>query len=322
MKKENASDMMDIKSQVRELADYRQIDLRPYVPPFTMDEEEMEKALLRLRSRHGKMVPADSIRPDDFVTLRLQGQSGKFNKDSIQLRVGRGLLDRELESQLPGLRPGDQRELSASGERVTVTVREVLRRRLPELTDEAVASWQLEGISTVEALRADITARARAQYVEDMSESLTVFLDEELCRRSTFRLDEDELAQTRQEGHDMARDMLRSAGLDPDSATDDEVRAVTGGRSRAEHFAFLEELMMEGLKGTAVGALLMEREQAPLPTEEDYQKALNECAEGMGLTLEQARQVLTRPRFHRQTAANYLFSKMEAYVKDYLTKEN
>lgn len=314
--------MMDIKSKVVSLADYREIDLRPYAPPFTMDEEEMEAALLRLRSRHGKMVPAQSIQADDFVTLRLQGGSPRFNKESIQLRVGKGLLDRELEAQLPGLCPGEERTLCVGGETVTVTVRDVQRRELPELTDENVAAWQLEGISTVAQLRESVVDKARAQYVEDMTEALTVFLDEELCRRSTFQLDGDELAQTRREGHEMARDMLRSAGLDPDTATDDEVRSVTGGRSREEHFTFLEELMMDGLKGTAVGALLMEQENAPVPTEEDYQKALQECAEGMSLSLEQAEQVLTRSRFYRQTAANYLFGKMEVYVKDYLTKEN
>lgn len=314
--------MMDIKSKVVSLADYREIDLRPYAPPFTMDEEEMEAALLRLRSRHGKMVPAQSIQADDFVTLRLQGGSPRFNKESIQLRVGKGLLDRELEAQLPGLCPGEERALCVGGETVTVTVRDVQRRELPELTDENVAAWQLEGIATVAQLRESVVDKARAQYVEDMTEALTVFLDEELCRRSTFQLDEDELSQTRREGHEMARDMLRSAGLDPDTATDDEVRSVTGGRSREEHFTFLEELMMDGLKGTAVGALLMEQENAPAPTEEDYQKALQECAEGMSLSLEQAEQVLTRSRFYRQTAANYLFGKMEVYVKDYLTKEN
>lgn len=314
--------MMDIKSKVVSLADYREIDLRPYAPPFTMDEEEMEAALLRLRSRHGKMVPAQSIQADDFVTLRLQGGSPRFNKESIQLRVGKGLLDRELEAQLPGLCPSEERTLCVGGETVTVTVRDVQRRELPELTDENVAAWQLEGIATVAQLRESVVDKARAQYVEDMTEALTVFLDEELCRRSTFQLDEDELSQTRREGHEMARDMLRSAGLDPDTATDDEVRSVTGGRSREEHFTFLEELMMDGLKGTAVGALLMEQENAPAPTEEDYQKALQECAEGMSLSLEQAEQVLTRSRFYRQTAANYLFGKMEVYVKDYLTKEN
>lgn len=314
--------MMDIKSKVLTLADYREIDLRPYAPPFTMDEEEMEAALLRLRSRHGRMAPAGSIQPDDFATLRLQGESPRFQKDAIQLRVGKGLLDKELEAQLTGLCPGDERTLRTGGEDVTVTVLEVQRRELLELTDETVAAWQLEDAATVAQLRASVEKKARAQYVEDMTEPLAVTLSEEFCRRCTYELDGDELAQTRQEGRDMARDMLRSSGLDPDSATDDEVRQVTGGRSREEHFAYLEELMMDGVKSAAVGALLMEREKAPVPTEEDYQKALNECAEGMGLTLEQAGQVLTRPRFQRQTAANYLFDKLEAYVKDYLTKEN
>lgn len=95
---------------------------------------------------------------------------------------------------------------------------------LPELTDEVVASWQDEGVTTVEQLRRRIIENAKARYVEDMTESLAVFLSDELCKRCTFTLDEDELAQTRQEGREMAADMLRSGGLDPEQATDDEVR--------------------------------------------------------------------------------------------------
>lgn len=79
---------------------------------------------------------------------------------------------------------------------------------------------------------------------------------------------------------------------------------------------------MDGVKSAAVGARMMEDDGAQPPTQQVYQAALQECAEGMGVSLEQAQQILTRPRFNRQHTANYMFTKLEAYVKNYLTKEN
>lgn len=311
--------MLGIKSKVLTLADYREVDLSTVAAPFSMEKEELDKELTKYRSRYGTMATANTVAEGDIVTLRLQGNSPRFRKESVQVRVGKGLLDRELEEKLVGLSPKETALLSVANETVQVTVLDIRRRRLAPLTDEAVAGWGLEDISTVEELKASIIDHARKEYVVDMAEALAVYLTEEVCRRSAFALDESELEAARQEGHAMAVDMLRSSGLNPDTATDEEVQAVTGRRTKQEHFDFVEGLCMDGVKSDAIGALLMEQEQAPLPTEDAYEKALNECAEGMGLSLEEAKNVLTRSRFYRQRAANYFFEKLEAYCKEYLT---
>lgn len=314
--------MLGIKTQVVTLADYKDIDLRPYAAPFSMEEKELQKELMKYCIRYGTVETADAIAEGDIATLRLQGSSPRFIKDTVQVRVGKGLLNRELEQKLLGLSLGQTADLSADGEAVQVTVLDI-RRRIPALPeDETVASWNLEGIADVEALRKSIVNAARNQYAEDMGESLALFLSDEVCRLSTFILDEEELEIARKEGHDMAVDMLRSGGLDPDTATDEEIQYATGGRTREEHFAFVEGISMDGVKSTAVGALLMEQEHAPMPTEEAYEEAVTLCAEGMGLSREEARKIITLPRFYRQQAGNYFFEKLINHCKQYLTKED
>lgn len=314
--------MLGIKTQVVTLADYRDIDLRPYAAPFSMEEEELQKELMKYCIRYGTMEKAETVAEGDIVSLRLQGSSPRFMKEAVQVRVGKGLLNRELEQKLLGLPLGQTADLSVDGEAVQVTVLEIRRRIPAPLEDAAVASWGLEGIADVEALRRHIVNSARNQYAEDMGESLALFLSDEVCRLSTFILDEEELEIARKEGHDMALDMLRSGGIDPDTATDEEIQNVTGGRTREEHFAFVEGISMDGVKSTAVGALLMEQEHVPMPTEEAYEEAVTLCAEGMGLSMEEARKVVTLPRFYRQQAGNYFFEKLIAYCKQYLTKED
>lgn len=314
--------MLGIKTQVVTLADYRDIDLRPYAAPFFMAEEELQKELMKYCTRYGTMEQGETVAEGDIVSLRLQGSSPRFIKDTVQVRVGKGLLSRELEQKLSGLSLGQTADLSADGEAVQVTVLDIRRRIPAPLEDEAVASWGLEDIACVDALRRHIVDSARKQYAEDMGESLALFLSDEVCRLSTFILDEEELEIARKEGHDMAVDMLRSGGLDPDTATDEEIQYVTGGRTREEHFAFVEGISIDGVKSTAVGALLMEQEHAPIPTEAEYEEAVTLCAEGMGLGREEARKIITLPRFYRQQAGNYFFEKLIDYCKQYLTKED
>lgn len=314
--------MLGIKTQVVALADYRDIDLQPYAAPFSMSEEELEKELTKYRNRYGTVEQAKTVLEGDIVSLRLQGSSPRFRKDAVQVRVGKGLLNRELEEKLLGLSLGQTADLSADGETVQVTVLKIRRPIPAPLEDEAVASWGLEGIANVKTLRRHIADSARNQYAEDMGESLALFLSNEVCRLSTFILDEEELETARKEGHDMAVDMLRSAGVDPNTATDEEIQNVTGGRTREEHFAFVEGISMDGVKSTAVGALLMEQEHAPVPTEEAYEEAVALCAEGMGISMEEARKTITLPRFYRQQADNYFYEKLIAHCKQYLTKED
>lgn len=314
--------MLGIKTQVLTLADYRDIDLRPYAAPFSMSEEELQKELMKYCIRYGTMEQAETVLEGDIVSLRLRGSSPRFHKDTVQVRVGKGLLSRELEEKLLGLSLGQTAELTADGEKVQVTVLGIRRPIPAPLEDEAVASWGLKGIANVEALRRHIANSARNQYAEDMGESLALFLSSEVCRLSTFILDEEELEIARKEGHDMALDMLRSAGVDPNTATDEEIQNATGGRTREEHFAFVEEICTGSVKSTAVGALLMEQEHAPIPTEEAYEEAVAQCAEGMGVSMEEARKIIPLPRFYRQQADNYFFEKLIAHCKQYLTKED
>lgn len=314
--------MLGIKTQVLTLADYRDIDLRPYAAPFSMSKEALEKELIKYRSRYGTMEQAETVAEGDIASLRLQGCSPRFNKDTVQVRVGKGLLSRELEDKLIGLSLEQTVALTADGEEVQVTVLDIRRRILAPLEDAVVASWGLEEVASVEALRQHIVNSACNQYAEDMGESLALFLSDEVCRLSTFILDEEELEIARKEGHDMAADMLRSSGVDPDTATDEEIQQVTGGRTREEHFAFVEGISMDGVKSTAVGALLMEQEHVPIPTEAEYEEAVTLCAEGMGKSREEARNIITLSRFYRQQAGNYFFEKLIAYCKHYLTKED
>ncbi len=308
------------RSKVVSVYDYRNIDLRKYAPPFAMEPGELRERLNKLRIRHGEMRSADFVLQDDFVTVDMNSELTKYQKSDLALRVGRGLLNPELEQAIIGMRAGDKKTFSLPEGQVEVKIVAVRRRVLPELTDEVVRTWNIDGVDTVNALLDQITAEAKEQYVQDMAEAVTVALSEEVDANSEFILDPDEVRTVEAEGQRLAEDMLRSAGLDPNTADDDAVQAVSG-RTKQEHFDFLRSLSLSGLKSACIGACMMAEDGAVI-SDSDYQKALSLCAESMGITREDAeKNILPYDKFLRQAAADYQFEKLENHVKLYLTEE-
>lgn len=307
------------QSKALSIFDYREIDLSQYAAPFSMNNEELEEKLTKFRTRHAPMTEADSVETGDFVTLDTVSETPRFRKTGVTLRVGKGLFSRELEQAILGMRVGEPRTIALPDAAAHVTIRSIRRRTLPPLTDDTVASWGIEGAKTVEQLIAVVKEEAQSQYIADTAESVAVAVSGEANRRSVFDLDEEEIRTVEDEGRNMAEDMLRSAELDPATATDEEVLAVSG-RTKQEHFDFLRWLSLDGLKSAVIGELMMERDGVEVRAE-DYPAALQSCADGMGVTLEEAGKILPYDKFLRQTAATYYFEQIENYVKIYLERK-
>ena len=307
------------RSKAVKICDFRTIDPGAYAPPFEMSDEELNESIEKLLKRHSAMTDADSVKADDIVTIDVSSELPKFNKKALSLRVGRGLYSPELEERLIGMRPGEETALVIDGAEVKAALLFAKRRVLPALTDETVSSLGIEGVDTVEALKAHLIGEARREYVEDMAEAVAVEVSNEANAQSEFKLDEDELNEVIAEGRAMANDMLASAGLDPESASDDEVLAVMG-RTKQEHYDFIDEISAGSLKSTAIGAAMMERDDEEILLGE-YEEAVRLCAEGMGISLEEAEKIVTYPRFLRQRAANYSFDAILEYVENYLERK-
>lgn len=307
------------KSKATTVCDFRSLDPGKYAPPFEMTEDELGEKIQKLLMRHAEMIDADTVKPDDFVTLDTASDIAKFCKKAITLRVGKGLFSKALEEAILGMKQGEEKTLALPEGTVKVHILAIKRRVLPELSDETVRSLGMEGVETVEALKAQIVSEARAQYIEDMAEAVAVELSNEANEKSTFELDEDELNEVLKEGRDMANDMLASAGLDPETCTDEQVLNVAG-RTKQEHYDFLDTLSVDGLKGAVLGAMLMERDGDEI-REGEYEKAVRLCSEGMGVTEKQAKTIITYPKFLRQRAGNYQFEAIITFVKEYLERK-
>ena len=310
---------MIVKSRAIKIFDFHDVDAGQYAEPFSMSEEALDEKLKKLLLRHAAPVDAETVEEEDIVTVDTVSEAPRFNKKGVQLKVGRGLYSPELEKELIGMTVGEEKTVMIPAGEVLVTVRSVSRKVVPELTDGAAASLGINGVSTANELKAFVEDSARAQYVEDNAENIAVELSMESNARSEFEFDPDELETVKAEGRSLADDMLRSAGLDPETATDEEVEAVAG-RTKAEHYALLDALSIDGLKSAVIGSVMMETDGEDIKPGE-YEEAVKDCAEGMGISAEEAEAVITYPKFLRQRAGNYRFEAIIEYVKNYLERK-
>jgi trigger factor len=146
------------------LPDYRA--LRVPRESREVTEEDVDRALGDLRSRHGRLVslpPGEPARRGDFVMIRVTASPPGLERlqpgRELLVEVGGGLLPPELEETLEGVRAGEERTATLRDPEGSVTVRveDVRRKELPSLDDAFARA--VSDQPTVAALREQLRAR-------------------------------------------------------------------------------------------------------------------------------------------------------------------
>jgi len=151
-----------------EVSDWTQLE----VPAADVEvpEEMVESELERLRHTVAELAPVERpAKEGDVVVLDLVSPSGEARRDVV-VEVGGGRLVEELEEAVPGMAPGETRQVEHeladdSKAVVEVTLKEVKERVLPPLDDELARA--ASEFDTLAELRADIESRLRAQLEEE-----------------------------------------------------------------------------------------------------------------------------------------------------------
>ena len=135
-------------------------------------QELVDQELDALRQTVAELVPADDrpAREGDTVVVDLLSASGEAQSDTV-VELGSGRLVEEIEAALVGASVGETKEVAydladESGASVTITVKHVNEKVLPEIDDELARS--ASEFDTIADLRADIEGRVRAAIEEEI----------------------------------------------------------------------------------------------------------------------------------------------------------
>jgi trigger factor len=152
-----------------ELPDWKTLEVGAIEP--TVPEELVTQELDALRSPVAELVPVEGrpVGPEDTVIVDLISPQGETRRDYV-VELGRGAVVEEIEQSLVGMSAGETNEIDFeladdAKQTVSVTVKEIKEKVLPELDDELARS--ASEFDTLDELRAEIEERLRAQIAEE-----------------------------------------------------------------------------------------------------------------------------------------------------------
>jgi trigger factor len=217
-------------------------------------EELVERELEALRESVAELVPADDreARAGDALVLDLVDSDGAPQSDTV-VELGAERLAPEIESALLGARVGETREVEreledGSTESVSVTVKHVNEKVLPEVDDELARS--ASEFDTIAELRADIEGRVREALDAEIDAAYRAAAVDVLVRESSVQA-AGPLVETR--ARELLDGFLRSLanrGVSPEAylqATGQPVEALVGQMRAEATQSVARELALEAV---------------------------------------------------------------------------
>lgn len=152
-----------MKSRVLTLKDPKTVDFSSYLPPFVLDQEQLDRQRDRIANPYIQWEEGTTISAGDMAVCRLVSDYPQFNRESVRFVAGSGLFHRELEALAMGMSVGETRQIDLPEGRVALTLTQATNKVVPEINDEMVEKLELEGVHTV----ADYTAYLIRQQKEE-----------------------------------------------------------------------------------------------------------------------------------------------------------
>jgi trigger factor len=290
-----------VKPEVQ-LGQYKDLELED--KEFKADEQALEEELTRIRRSHAEITTVEDgqVEQGDTVTIDFKGTvDGEVfeggEADNFQLEVGSGLLVKGFEDQLIGMKPGEQREIkvtfpedyhvkSLAGKEAVfnVTLHEIKRKVLPELTEEFVQ--EISDFQTVQEFVDDVK-----KHVEERVEAEhRAYLEQQAVQKAVDNATVDIPAVMIEHEIDHQLRHFESQLQMQQISLDDYIEFT--GMSREELRGQFRETAERNVK-TALVLEAIAKAEGLEPTDEEVDAELAKIAESAKLDVDRVRQLLS-----------------------------
>ena len=207
------------------------------------DEAGVQQKIYSIELAYRSYVAEDVIEKEDIVKICLNSELPKYNR-TVNVRVGDGLFDKELEDFLLGKKAGQSFCYIKNDVSVSCRIIKVERLVVPALTDRMASEQKIEGITTAsglykyfseQSLQKSLSFEAKdflLGYIKKCSFDIKQCDIDELCRR--------ELERCRKVSADMSMVF--------DEMTPDQLTGAVGCRSIPEFHEKLQKFYNENLR--------------------------------------------------------------------------
>ena len=135
-----------MRSRVLRVKDYRAIDISHLIAPIQVDEEQIQREIQRLTNTYVRWQDGDKVAAGDMAVCDLRSQIARFDRENVKFVAGSGMLNKELEQSVLGMRTGETRGVALPDGTVDMTLVSVMNRICPEPSNEMVEALGLDGI--------------------------------------------------------------------------------------------------------------------------------------------------------------------------------
>lgn len=136
-------------------------------------EKALDEELRYLKVMDGKYIVGEKVSNNDIVKLKVQSSLEKFNKDNIDLVVGRNYLNEDLEKAIVGLSINESKSIKIDDIDVEVVVLDIKSKVYGELTLDRVREQNPE-ISSVEEFENGIYENICNQLILEKASNLLI----------------------------------------------------------------------------------------------------------------------------------------------------
>lgn len=292
------SNKLELKSKLISLYEYKSLDLSKDMPEFKPDFEQLERDIKRIQRANGTEEQAAVIKADDIVEISCESEMARYNKESVPVLVGRGLYHKALETELIGMRAGEEKEILIDNKPVKIHVISAKRTVMPELTDENIKAWNMEGIHSAEDLKRYCIDRQIDAFrdEDEKADFLVTFVSSSVLDKSSFILDEEEVKCVQKSA------AMKIQGMD-----------FSGEENQEEVKELIYDIYLKTLKAATIGYRFLEKNDCLL-TEENYADEIENRRTWLKVSKEQAMEEYTQFDYMLEYYSGIFFDELDKFV--------
>lgn len=303
-----------MKSKVLKMYPYQQVDITPFRRSPDIDQAALQKEMDRVVYPYITWSDGDTVYAGDVAECSLTSDDPRYQRSSVKITVGVGLLDREAEKLLVGLTVGSKRKVTCRGSEVEVTIQAVKNRHVPSLTDAMVAALGIEGVSTVEQYRTDLLKKALDERFQNESYEVVQYVLKEVAERSEILIDQQDWEQS--VAWDLGRlDVIAGfEGMELKTMTAQDFQGRIPVTSYGELVAMLQRDAWNNTRQMLLGRELAKTDGFAV-TQEDYEVFLAELAANWNSTVEAYRPAYPFAYYEAIQYRNHYYHAVTNYLR-------
>ena len=309
-----------MESRVLALYDYHKVDLSEFAINFVSDEAVIEDELQRFANRKAVWKEGDTVNSGDTVTLSMQSETERYQRESITLAVRSGLFDPVLEQNLCGMHVGETKEVSATDGTVLVTIQKVVNRVVPELTDALIAEAGMDGIQTMSEYINTLIEQQKQEKLEEVSYEAEQKILHDIFEKSEYLITYRDWRHAVEMQINRYAAIAESDGMKLQEMTAEDFEGKIPVGSFFELVAMVQDSTWDYMREYLAGAYYAQKDGVDV-SRETYEAQAEEYAAYWQTDLKTAEKINTYDEFVITQNKTCLFQRIQAYIRQEVLKE-